>query len=41
MVSAMKSYNGLTSRRISVSRQRSTKSDFEFPSMTNGIHEEL
>ena len=41
MVSAMKSYNGLTSRRISVSRQRSTKSDFESPSMTNGIHEEL
>ena len=41
MVSAMKSYNGLTSRRISVSRQRSTKSDFEFPSMTNGIHEVL
>ena len=41
VVSAMTSYSGLRSRRISVSRQRSTKSDFEFPSMTNGIHEEL
>ena len=41
MVSAMTSYSSLTSWRIFVSRQDSTESDFEFPSMTNGIHEEL
>ena len=34
MVSAMTSYRSLTSRRIFVSRQHSTESDFEFPSMT-------
>ena len=34
MVSAMTSYSSLTSRRIFVSRQHSTESDFEFPSMT-------
>ena len=34
MVSAMTSYNSLTSRRIFVSRQHSTESDFEFPPMT-------
>ena len=33
MVSAMTSYSSLTSRRIFVSRQHSTESDFEFPSM--------
>ena len=36
MVSAMTSYSSLTSRRIFVSRQHSTESDFEFPSMTKG-----
>ena len=34
MVSAMTSYSSLTSRRIFVSRQHWTESDFEFPSMT-------
>ena len=34
MVSAMTSYSSLTSRCIFVSRQHSTESDFEFPSMT-------
>ena len=34
MVSTMTSYSSLTSRRIFVSRQHSTESDFEFPSMT-------
>ena len=34
MVSAMTSYSSLTSRRIFVSRQHSTESDFEFLSMT-------
>ena len=33
MVSAMTSYSSLTSRRIFVSRQHWTESDFEFPSM--------
>ena len=33
MVSTMTSYSSLTSRRIFVSRQHSTESDFEFPSM--------
>ena len=34
MVSAMTLYSSLTSRRIFVSRQHWTESDFEFPSMT-------
>ena len=33
MVSCMTSYSSLTSRRIFVSRQHSTESGFEFPSM--------
>ena len=37
MVSAMTSYSSLTSRRIFVSRQHSTESDFEFPSMTKAL----
>ena len=31
------SYSSLTSRRIFVSRQHSTESDFEFPSMTKAL----
>ena len=40
MVSAMTSYSSLTSRRIFVSRQHSTESDFEFHQCPS-IHEEL
>ena len=37
MVSAMTSYSSLMSRRIFASRQHSTESDFEFPSMTKAL----
>ena len=37
MVSAMTSYSSLTSRCTFVSRQHSTESDFEFPSMTKAL----
>ena len=37
MVSAITSYSRLTSRRIFVSRQHSTESNFEFPLMTKAL----